>query len=257
VTDYWRALRDELDAWGEAGRTATFWWRDDDAVAPSAALDRLCRLSTEHRVPLGLAVIPQPMTEILPEAVLSHPHVSVLQHGFAHVNHAKGLGRGAWELGVERPEEIVLDELDRGRARLEGAFGVRFVPVVAPPWNKIADALFPGLRRLGFAGVTTWGLRATPEPLPGFRQANIHWDLIDWKAGGCFRGYESAARLVRLLGRRRRGEVDPDEPTGLLSHHLDMDEAAWDFLARFLDLTKVHSAACWRTPADLFRGGAE
>jgi hypothetical protein len=253
VTEYWRALADELDAWGEAGRVATFWWRDDDATAPGVALDRLCRLSTEHGVPLGLAVIPQPMSPALPGAVLPHEHVTVLQHGFAHVNHAKGLGRGAWELGLERPEGIVLDELDRGRARLEGAFDGRFVPVVAPPWNKIAEALFPGLRRLGFAGVTTWGLRAAAEPLPGFRQANIHWDLIDWKGGKCFRGYESAARLVRLLGRRRRGEVDPDEPTGLLSHHLDMDEAGWDFLERFLDATRAHPAARWCAPGELFR----
>jgi hypothetical protein len=252
VTEYWRALRDELDAWGEAGRVATFWWRDDDATAPGAALDRLCRLSTENGIPLGLAVIPQPMSVTLPEAVLQHEHVVVLQHGFAHVNHAKGLGRGAWELGLERPEEVVLDELDHGRLRLEEAFGARFVPVVAPPWNKIADALFPGLRRLGFVGVTTWGLRTTPEPLPGFRQANIHWDLIDWKGGGCFRGYESAARVIRLLGRRRRGEVDADEPTGLLSHHLDMDESGWDFLTRFLDVTKAHPAARWCAPADLF-----
>ena len=31
----WPDLTAELDRWGEAGRTATLWWRDDDATAPS------------------------------------------------------------------------------------------------------------------------------------------------------------------------------------------------------------------------------
>jgi hypothetical protein len=34
-----------------------------------------------------------------------------------------------------------------------------------------------------------------------------------------------------------------------------MDEAGWDFLARFLDVTKAHPAARWCAPAELFFGG--
>ncbi len=37
-----RALREELDRWDEAGLSAAFWLRDDDAVADTAALRRLC-----------------------------------------------------------------------------------------------------------------------------------------------------------------------------------------------------------------------
>ena len=30
----WDALRTELDLWQDAGRDASFWWRDDDAETP-------------------------------------------------------------------------------------------------------------------------------------------------------------------------------------------------------------------------------
>ncbi|MEK9660397.1 MAG: hypothetical protein VW644_01455, partial [Alphaproteobacteria bacterium] len=40
----WDALAAELDVWAAAGRTATLWWRDDDADAASPALERLLAL---------------------------------------------------------------------------------------------------------------------------------------------------------------------------------------------------------------------
>ena len=52
----WTAFSNELDRWQEAGRTAAFWWRDDDAIAPTAALDRLA--ATGAGIPKTLAVIP-------------------------------------------------------------------------------------------------------------------------------------------------------------------------------------------------------
>ena len=41
----WQALAGELDRWQRAGRRADFWWRDDDAVAPGLALERLLGLA--------------------------------------------------------------------------------------------------------------------------------------------------------------------------------------------------------------------
>ena len=55
----WSGFFDELNRWQEAGRVATLWWRDDDAVAPSRALERL--VSVAGRIPLALAVIPAPV----------------------------------------------------------------------------------------------------------------------------------------------------------------------------------------------------
>ena len=51
-----RPLTDEFDRWADQGLTATLWWRDDDAIAPTPALDRL--LDAAGPVPLTLAVIP-------------------------------------------------------------------------------------------------------------------------------------------------------------------------------------------------------
>jgi len=54
----WQALDAELDAWSAAGRTAELWWRDDDAIVPTPALDRLLDIRRRSGVPIALAVIP-------------------------------------------------------------------------------------------------------------------------------------------------------------------------------------------------------
>ena len=85
----WPALRDELDTWAEAGRTATLWWRDDDAVEPTPALDRLLALAARHEIPLALAVIPARASTALARRIAgSGPRIAPLQHGYAHRNHA-------------------------------------------------------------------------------------------------------------------------------------------------------------------------
>jgi hypothetical protein len=58
-------------------------------------------------------------------------------------------------------------------------------------------------------------------------------------------GGESAAlaRAVKHLRARRTGGADADEPTGLLTHHLTHDEAAWAFMDRFLTAITGHPAA--------------
>jgi hypothetical protein len=58
-------------------------------------------------------------------------------------------------------------------------------------------------------------------------QVNTHVDLIDWRRR-CFVGEDAAlAALGQSLMASRTGT---DEPIGILSHHLAMDEGAWDFL---------------------------
>ena len=36
--------------------------------------------------------------------------------------------------------------------------------------------------------------------------------------------------------------TDPDEPLGILTHHLDHDEATWSFLERLLGRVGAHPA---------------
>jgi peptidoglycan/xylan/chitin deacetylase (PgdA/CDA1 family) len=251
---FWDALGDELDGWRQAGRVATFFWRDDDAVAATPALARLTAISGEASAPLALAVVPLPACDDLARALEGHSSVRVVQHGYAHVNHAaRAEGRGAWELGPERPPGVVLAELARGLEALRRVFGDRVLAVVAPPWNRIDPALLPRLPDAGFRGVSAFGQRAAAEPAPGLVQANAHFDVLSWKRGPRFRGEAAAARaVVGHLRRRRTGLADPDEPTGILSHHLALDEAAWNFLAGVVRTVAHHPAACWADPADLF-----
>ncbi len=153
------ALRRELDLWSEAGRVAEFWWRDDDAVAPTPALDRLLDLSESFAIELGVAVIPAHAEDALGEAIARRPHAFALQHGYAHKNHAPP-GEPAVELGGARPLAEILDEVGAGYRRLDDLFGTRFERVLAAPWNRIEGRVLAGLAALGFVGASAYGPRA-------------------------------------------------------------------------------------------------
>ena len=71
----WDALEAELDLWQSAGRTATFWWRDDDAIAWTPALERLLELAED--TPIAIAVIPGNAETGLAEPLLRVPTVTV------------------------------------------------------------------------------------------------------------------------------------------------------------------------------------
>jgi len=254
---FWDALGEELGLWRKAGRRAAFWWRDDDAVAAGPALARLADLGAEHGAPLALAAVPAKLEASLAPALADRPHVTVLQHGYAHANHAKGLGVGAWELGLQRPAAAVIGELAIGREIMERAFAEQFMPVVAAPWNRIDRRLLPGLAGAGFAGFSAAGERplagaegAAPQ---GLVEANIQFDLLDWKGGRRFRGEASAEReIVGHLRRRRLGMADAGEPTGILTHHLVLDEASWRFLGELLGFVARHPAAAWLPAREIF-----
>jgi hypothetical protein len=121
---------------------------------------------------------------------------------------------------------------------------------LVPPWNRIAAALIPRLSDLGFAGLSTFTPRNAAEPAPGLWQINSHVDLIDWRNGRRFIGeVDAAARMAEVLGAQRLSATDPDEPTGLLSHHLVMPDEAWGFLSTLFALTNEHPGVRWCAPA--------
>lgn len=259
MNDWRDALYRELDEWNFAGVAATLWWRDDDAQAPSPALDHALALARRFDAPLALAVIPEGMDSKLPAHLESAgAEVTVLQHGFAHRNHAPP-GMKKMELGAHRPAAEVHRELAAGFAALKAAFGaravnaVKFVPALTPPWNRITAELLPGLAGIGFTGVSTFGARASPSPAPGVRAVNTHADIIDWKGGRRFIGAEAAAAaLVAHLQARRLGQADDAEPTGLLTHHLVHDAAAWEFLDELFAALDEHPAVKWLSAGAIF-----
>lgn len=252
----WDRLERELAAWQAAGRTATLWWRDDDAQAPGPQLTRLLDLRAAAGVPLALAVIPVPAGPLLAERLEREEQVTVLQHGIAHVDRSPP-GEKKCELAASRPIKETAAALAAARQRLERLFGARVRPVLVPPWNRIAAELVPELPARGFAGLSTFGPRRTAAPAPGLRQANAHVDPVDWKGTRGFVGGDAAlAALAEHLAARRTGEADAAEPTGLLSHHLAHDAAGWGFLETLLRRTAAHPACRWLDADSVFDAGA-
>ena len=126
--------------------------------------------------------------------------------------------------------------------------------MLAPPWNRISAAVVQHLPTLGFVGLTTFGARAGAAPAPGLVQVNAHCDPISWKRGARFAGTGRALDdLIVHLQARRCGAVDPDEPTGFVTHHLALDAPAWRFAAELLRRTSAHPRAAWLDARDVFR----
>ena len=224
----WSAVEQELARWRDAGREAVLWWRDDDASDATPALDRLLALQRAHDVPLALAVVPAGATPALAERLAQAPGIDLLQHGYAHTNHAPGADKKE-ELGTHRPAMVVFGELGTGRMALERLFGPRALPVLVPPWNRIAPVLVPALPEIGYRGLSTFGIRQRVSPVSGLLQVNTHLDLIDWKA----RRFAGADAVLGAFAGALSAAHATAEPIGLLSHHLAMDGQAWDFLQSF------------------------
>jgi hypothetical protein len=241
----WQELERELDRWSADGRTATLWWRDDDAVTETPALRRLLALRESVGVPLGLAVIPESADEALAACLTGE--VAVLQHGWAHRNHGPA-GEAKIELGG-RPATEVAIELRRGWTRLSGLFADRLLPVVVPPWNRITAEVRESLPTLGYRGISTF----KPRQKSRLIETNTHVDIIDWSGTRGFGGEARALdNVIAHLTQRRSGAADPDEPSGLLTHHLVHDEGCWRFVHDFLTHTRSHAAARWVSPRDIF-----
>lgn len=249
----WSDLVGELDCWQAAGRIATLWWRDDDAVAPSERLDDL--LSIAGDVPVALAVIPGRAEPGLAARLARHTRskIAVLQHGWRHLDHSAG-GKKS-EYPAERSPYDGARELAAGRARLAELFGPLALPVLVPPWNRLAASFLAALPDCGIRAISRAQPRAALRPGPGLIEANVHTDLVAWTGDRGFIGEGAAlGGLVRHLRARRLGEACADEPTGILTHHLVQDEATGVFLGRLLAATRAHAAACWLGANDVFSG---
>jgi hypothetical protein len=247
----WADLDREFDAWGRSGQVATLWWRDDDAVRMTPALGRLLDLAAG--TPISLAVIPGRVIEAnvpeLQRVLEGCADLSVLQHGWMHINHApQGAKRS--ELGDDRPVALIMTELAAGWRRLSALFGRLALPVLTPPWNRLAASLPPRLPAAGYVGLSTTGARSPAEASPGLVQVNTHADLGAWPGGGFIGAPTALGRLVAHLRARRSGAADAAEPTGLLTHHLVQDEATAGFIAQLLAVTRNHPASRWVRAAE-------
>lgn len=228
------AFRRDLDRMAAEKRRLRLWLRDDDAVAPGPALDRLLALTAAADVPLLIASIPESLQPALAERLADQPQVALAVHGWAHRSHAPA-GQKSAELGAHRPVSQMLAELREGQRRLQAAFGPRLLPMLVPPWNRIAPELVAALPQAGFAALSVFG-REKPGPVP---MINTHVDIIDW------RGSRGGRPVGALLDEIRDWIAAPPPAIGILSHHLVHDAAAWEFLEGFLALTARHPAVEW------------
>ncbi|ESY86538.1 polysaccharide deacetylase [Mesorhizobium sp. LNHC220B00] len=232
----WQPLVEELAGRQGAGRKSEFWLRDDDAVYPMPALDRLLDLTGEFAVPATLAVIPAFTDEKLVARLDEAPHATVAIHGWAHRNHAPE-GQKKQELGAHRPREAVLDELAGGLSHVTDLHGARTVPMLVPPWNRIDADLVSDLGSIGFAALSVFG---PPKPAP-LAVINSNVDIMDWHGT---RGCRDHGLLVQAIIAHLQHAFD-DEPVGLLTHHLVHDESAWRFLERLFTVTAQIESCAW------------
>jgi hypothetical protein len=242
TTADWPDLTAELDRWGEAGRIAALWWRDDDAVSPSPKLTNLFRVA--GGAPLALAVVPALAEPELGDALRSEPSAVVLQHGWRHADQARH-GKKS-EYPSERAPEAATAEIAAGRDRLRELFGSRALPVFVPPWNRIAPEILRLLPRTRFAAVSTMAPTWLEVVPPSLAVVDVHVDVTNWRGDRGFVGTAPAlGRLIDWLRSRRLGKDDTLPPIGILTHHLVMDRATEAFLDRLGALIGGHPAARW------------
>ena len=241
----WTPLQRELARWQENGQTASLWLRDDDAEAPSAALDSLLAITAEHGVSVLAAIIPTRADRALAERLRREPHVEAAVHGVAHVNHAAA-GEKRAELGTARPADVVLAELRAAREHVTQLFPA-LSSLLVPPWNRIAPAVATRIGEAGFAGISAFGWKAIAD---GVRQLNTHVDLIDWKAQGRWRQLDEViALLAGALATSR--ETHGFAPVGILSHHLRRSSESDGMLDKLLGGTTNDPAIRWRSASEL------
>lgn len=238
------AVRNELDRAADEGRSVAAWWRDDDAVEGTPALDRLIRLADRAGWPVGIAAVPAALRPSLGERIgaAALPH-RVLVHGFAHTNHAPVTLKKA-EFGPDRVIGVTLPELRQALDRTMAAFGEAALPVFVPPWNRIDPDLSGRLADLGYVGLSAFG--GSRSAVPGLTSADTHLDPVDWHSG---RRLVSPDMLAGQLGRALSSAVPR---LGILTHHLTFDAELWAFMEGLVALLRQHPAVSLLSPDAVF-----
>ena len=237
----WFRLRAELGRWRQAGKRPKLWWRDDDARTPTPHLRRLLVEATRAGVPLSLSVIPDGLNSELCAVVSPYPQVTVLQHGYRHLN--EGGDRPSEFPANAAPEDIAV-QLAQGWAKIAGF--ERRLPVYVPPWNNLKPNVRAALDLSGYLAVSIWGGDSEPGRL------DAHVDLLRWNPGPRFAGHDRVLGKFRRQLLRRRRQRRWDEPIGILTHHLVQDEDSWKFLSDFLQFAPLEAIADWPEASVLF-----
>ncbi|MEH2544085.1 hypothetical protein V1283_000730 [Bradyrhizobium sp. AZCC 2262] len=256
-TDMWDKARRELDCWAEAGLTARFWVRDDDACQASENLERLRDLAARHDIRIGLAVIPG---KIAPD-LCEYLGRSVLQfypmcHGWKHINYNRR--NKPAEFGPDRPISSMIVDAKSALDLFKEHFGTSKA-IFVPPFNAITPGLVRALPNIGFFGISLVPPflenkmlqlvsrlnRKAVVKLPASSRGpriDVHLDVINWKTRTAQDTKTIANQLLQQLRGRRLGLLAADTPIGLLTHHLAHDEPIWRTCDEVLRVLQSHKA---------------
>ncbi len=241
----WRSATAMHETSATAKRDVRLWWRDDDAGRTAPTLAPLLRLSRVGARPIGLAVVPAWLEEATIDLIRGEPSAEVLQHGWAHANHAMA-GEKTIELGGTAATSACLDLLLAGGARLDAAFGAAFLPVLVPPWNRIADRVLERLEEVGYIGLSTFSSDCRGTAV-GLVHINTHVDIIDWRGDRRMKPLDTLiAEVDHLLAQ------DGFTLIGILSHHLVMSVDDVARLGQFFRALEARHRCLWVAPRTLF-----
>jgi hypothetical protein len=254
----WDEVRRELDCWTDAGLTAKFWVRDDDAFQLSENLERLHDLATRHNVKIGLAVIPGKVVADLSDFLDDNTQQFYpMCHGWKHTNYNRK-NRPA-EFGPDRQISSMIIDAKSALDLFSRRFG-KAKAIFVPPFNRATPALIRALPSIGFFGVSlmpnslerkilqfgsrlNWRLAIKILDFSsGGPRIDVHLDLINWKTKTAQETKTIVNQLVQHLRGRRLGFLAAGTPIGLLTHHLDHDERIWCFCDEVLEVLRSHAA---------------
>lgn len=232
MTD-WAPLRRALARARSSRVEVPVWWRDDDAIAPTPALDDLYILSEDLGVPVHLAIIPKYAQTALVACLSERPGFRPIVHGWAHENHA---GEGQRKSEFPTVDADTLARAKNGLDRLRSLFGNTLFPIFVPPWNRADAGLVHHLNALGYIALSMFGARGETRGLP---VVNTHMDPVFWRGD---RGLVPVEHLVEQaanrINARTDGLEDASEPLGYLTHHLvhtpEINEFSRGFISEML-----------------------
>ncbi|EPJ49597.1 MAG: hypothetical protein OFPI_24180 [Osedax symbiont Rs2] len=242
----WQALSEEINLWQ---RSVQFWWRDDDAIADSKALQQMLQLAKSYQIAVHLAVIPNLLESSL--YVIQHPDnlpfCYVLQHGVEHRNFAVAQQRKI-ELGGSQDLVALQQKLSDGQHLLQQTFVDQYLSILVPPWNRIAAELIPTLDNIGYKKLSVLGKTKLAETE---LHLNVHIDIINWRERQ-FAGETLILSKITEHLRHQRLSGNYAKPCGLMTHHLDHDADCWLFLDKFFSFCSSHSKVQWVAGSRLY-----
>jgi hypothetical protein len=254
----WDDVQHELDCWADAGLTAKFWVRDDDAIGISESLERLRDFAYNYNIRIGLAVIPgKILPSLTPFLDINTKQFYPMCHGWMHVDYSRGNKPG--EFGPDRPFSSMINDAQSALNMFSKRFGT-MKAIFVPPFNRITPAVIRALPNIGFFGVSLMPnylerkmLQLGPRlawtnlvKIPTFSagpRIDVHLDMIDWKTNAAQDTGKIVDHLVRHLRGRRLGLLPARTPIGLLTHHLVHNEGIWRACHEILEILRSHRAA--------------